>query len=156
MNQFFAAGTAFLLAGILWSLGRKPKFFGKTNIHSAGSIPPISLSINKKENDFGFKAFRQQSESSISLPFSSVEKINLRKKLFSLIRLGPVERLKAVSIASDWGDPSILPILKTGLRDSDSQVVLIAAEGIQKFKNSSRAENIQNKDRPPRNVFLMR
>ena len=62
----------------------------------------------------------------------------------------------AVKLASEWGDKSVLPILKLGLRDMDSRVVIQSAEAISKFKSHSINTNKLKKTIYPLNVFLMR
>ena len=66
------------------------------------------------------------------------------------------ERLIAVEIAGEWGDPSVIPILKIGLRDMDTRVVIKAAKAISKFRNQPIAKPTKQKISYPLNVFLMR
>tara|TARA_Y100001968_G_C19286280_1_gene681858 strand:- start:501 stop:965 length:465 start_codon:yes stop_codon:yes gene_type:complete len=154
MNQIFAGGIAFIIALWLWSKGKKPQF---------NSVFEKPLTNNRPQTDNSFvqtftskdKVDKFLSEKIIwSKPITSRDKILLRKKLMNLIQAGPEERLRAVSIASEWGHSAILPILKRGLKDSDSRVIIIAAKGIQKIQYLSK--NTQRSSRPPLNVFLMR
>ena len=75
-----------------------------------------------------------------------------------LISGGPAERLKAIHIAQEWKHSSVLTILRRGLKDSDSRVVIAAASAMQKYRgvpNSERNQEVGS-SLPPRNVALMR
>ena len=65
--------------------------------------------------------------------------------------------VRAIEKAEQWGDSTVIPILKIGLRDSDSRVVIKAAKAISKFRNHP---TIISKSKVaithPLNVFLMR
>ena len=157
MNQIFAGGIALIVTFFLWRVGKKTKL--NSTVYQ-DQIPNLSESksrllntINKKNKNFSLD---HDSLNQWSMPSTEQKQIALRKKLFKLISAGPEERLEAVSIASAWGHPSILPILRRGLKDSDSRIVLNAAIGIEKHKRGSKNSRSQESSRPPRNVFLMR
>ena len=75
-----------------------------------------------------------------------------------MIKNGPEERLQAIKISNLWGNACTLPILRIGLKDSDSRVVSEAAAAIQKHKGVHHLQDSQAREtiRPPRNVALMR
>ena len=120
MNQLVAAGAAFFLALTLLGLGKKPKTLFKTKISENLIVQPSSLVIisggKQKEN-------REIESFHFLLPKTEKQKFLLRKKLKNLISSGPGDRLIAVKTAQKWGDLSVLPILRLGLRDVDSRVV---------------------------------
>ena len=82
-----------------------------------------------------------------------------RCMLQNLLRLrmdqGPDQRLEAVRVAALWGGTQALPVLRRGLRDSDSRVVIEAAAAIESLR-SVRATQPAPSGRPPRNVARMR
>ena len=81
----------------------------------------------------------------------------LKKQLNQLIAGGPRERLQAIILSDLWGHKSILPILRRGLKDSDSDVVAAAAMAIAKHKGFSYPLDQETETRrPPRNAALMR
>jgi hypothetical protein len=49
------------------------------------------------------------------------------------------ERLEAVRIARRWGDPSVLPLLRQGLRDVHPEVVREAALALQAYRGRASA-----------------
>ncbi|KGG14713.1 MULTISPECIES: HEAT repeat domain-containing protein [unclassified Prochlorococcus] len=135
MNQIFSAGAALLLIGTLWAFGKKPKKLVNNEFSQYLPVNYPSLVLSKdgaEDQEFDLNPIHFHS------PISLKEKLSLREKLKNLISSGPDERLMAVSIAEQWGDLSTLPILRRGLRDFDSRVVVKAAEAISRFKG--RAE----------------
>ena len=66
--------------------------------------------------------------------FSNLKKSILRKEMFDLFKGSKEEKIKALKIAEFLSDKSILPILKIGLKDMDSDIVKVSAKLIQKFK----------------------
>ncbi len=158
MNQIFAGSFALILALLLWGLGKKSRlelFQGSArNLSRNQNQEQTSLVSLKKE-------FEQIQPSKASSEFShdpknTQERLKLRKNLAQLISAGPEERFLAVTIAKNWKDPAVLPILKRGLRDPDSRIVAIAAQGIERFKSSSKGSQNQESLRPPLNVSRMR
>ncbi len=66
--------------------------------------------------------------------FSSFKKSILRKEMLNLFKGSKEEKIKALKIAEFLSDKSILPILKIGLKDMDSDIVKVSAKLIHKFK----------------------
>ncbi len=66
--------------------------------------------------------------------FSNQKKSILRKEMLNLFKGSKQEKIKALKIAEFLSDKSILPILKIGLKDMDSDIVKVSAKLIQKFK----------------------
>ena len=66
--------------------------------------------------------------------FSNRNKSILRKEMLDLFKGSKEEKIKALKIAEFLSDKSILPILKIGLKDMDSDIVKVSAKLIQKFK----------------------
>ena len=156
MNQIFTAGAAFLVVLSLWGLGRKPK-----NFFSRFKEQPISIAqtelLDSAKTDQKIERFHHEDDYSKWIPPNNPkDRMDLRKKVFRLIQLGPQERMYAVQIANKWADVSLLPILRRGLKDSDSRIVVCSAEGISRFRSISKDRKPQTSSRAPRNVFLMR
>ncbi len=161
MNQVFAGATTLILAFLLWSFGKKPR------VGLLNTIGPrvlrvkdlTELTVVKRSNES--KNTQNELPPRVELkwhaPKTAQEKINLRKQVQRLMSQGPAERLKAVKICALWGNPSLLPILRRGLKDSDSQVIAAAANAIEKYRVGTNSKNNQEEtSRPPRNVALMR
>ena len=162
MNQLFAGGLAFLLAIVLWGANKKkmPIIFSKKNNSMNNNFANYSLVKQTELPAESKKSHRSTNSIHWQKIPSPLDKLNLRKNLFKLMSNGPEERLKAVKIASQFGDASFLPILRRGLKDFDIKVIEEAAKGIEqkKYSNKSISKNLQAKSSPPlpRNIFLMR
>ena len=66
--------------------------------------------------------------------FSNIKKSILRKEMLELFKGSKEEKIKALKIAEFLSDQSILPILKLGLKDMDSDIIKVSAKLIEKFK----------------------
>ena len=66
--------------------------------------------------------------------YSDFKKYILRKEMLELFKGSKEDKIKALKIAEFLSDKSILPILKLGLKDMDSDIIKVSAKLIQKFK----------------------
>ncbi len=155
MNQIFATGAAVALAVILLGLGRKPKASFTSQFSGKPQLSQNSL-VQSLDRNFEQKLDFSDEKLEFSSPVSPKEKFLLRKELKKLILSGPEERLIAIEIAARWDDLSVVPILKLGLRDMDSRVVLKAAQAISKYKSHPQKLSKKEVVNHPLNVFLMR
>ena len=155
MNQILAAGAALILAFTLWGFGKKPKKLFRARLPEDLPLSQLSLvqPLFTAVND-SFKP--NQLELGAGLPNTSQQRILRLKHLKKLISCGPEERLIAVELATVWGDSSVIPILKRGLRDMDSRVVIKSAEGISKFRSSFKPGLKKPLKVYPRNISRMR
>ena len=160
MNQVFAGATALALGLMLWVLGKKPNLSGEIDGSRIAGQRGERIALVKKVNESTSQNKLDGSQSQIvwRAPLTIKERINLRNQLFYLMDCGPEERKKAVMISDLWGHATVLPILRRGLKDSDSRVVVLAARALEKHRGVSNAPNAHksSNDRPPRNVALMR
>ena len=160
MNQVFAGGLALIIALILWSSKKQSKTsaffksekdsFSKTQVSSSSLVIDKSLQNQKprKPNNKKLKPFSNQ---------PSLNSIETKKQLTKLSSSGPIDRLLAIQIASQWKNKQALPFLRRGLKDSDSRVVIASAAAISSYKGKTmNLEKKSQASRPPRNVSLMR
>ncbi len=157
MNQFFAAGATLVFTLVLLGLGRKPKNLFKKSFSQKlpANLEQIALVLPST------KTKRQDSEAKpnnfiFRLPTNPKEHFKLTQKLKSLISSNPEEKLLAIQIAEEWGDFSVIPVLKLGLRDMDSRIAKRAAKALSRFKGCPRKIVKKKSVSYPRNVFLMR
>lgn len=66
--------------------------------------------------------------------FSDLNKSILRKEMLNLFKGSKEDKIKALRIAEFLSDKSILPVLKLGLKDMDSDIIKVSAKLMQKFK----------------------
>jgi len=161
MNQFLTGSAALIIALFLWGLGKKSRgglLGNQVDILKANlELEKLSLFHFDKGPSSNPNIHSSPSTFLWEPPRTPQEQKNLRKKLFRLIESQPDERLEAITIAGLWGHASLLPILRRGLKDSDSRVVLAAATAIQTHKGGpAKPFGTQESVRPPRNVALMR
>ena len=164
MNQLFVGGAALVLVAVLWALGRRP---GKTLLRStdATSVAAINraqlglvqASLPQPDVQVQAGSATESSDSAVFMaPISSAERISLERRLREAMDQGdPSQRLEAVRLAGEWGNASVLPLLRRGLRDADSRVVEAAATAIERHRGATRPSPAQVA-RPPRNVARMR
>tara|TARA_Y100001968_G_C18941242_1_gene518829 strand:- start:33 stop:524 length:492 start_codon:yes stop_codon:yes gene_type:complete len=163
MNEIIIATAGLSLALIIIGTGKTPHMLfsrlSKNKGISSSSNIEISLIENPKKAREQNRFLIDQAENEWKKPITSQERITLKKHLLKAITSNPKSRLKAIQAASLWGDPWVLPLLRKGLKDSDSRVVCAAAAAISKYKGkSTKSHKIKNQptSRPPRNVALMR
>ena len=160
MNQVFVGGIALIIAFILWGSKKQSKgspFLKSqnnsfTSSNATSSFVQKNKLINQKEPE-SLESFKSQS----FFNQSSLNSIETNKKLTKLISSNPDDRLLAIQIASQWKNKKAMFILRRGLKDSDSRVVIASAAAISSYKG--KTINLQKKSqatRPPRNVSLMR
>ena len=160
MNQVFVGGIALIIAFILWGSKKQSKGspFLKSqkdsfpNRNATTSFVQKKKLINQKEPES-----LKKSKSNTFSNQTSLNSIEINKKLTKLISSNPNDRLLAIQIASQWENKKAIPFLRRGLKDSDSRVVIASAAAISSYKG--KTVNLQKKpqaSRPPRNVSLMR
>ena len=89
--------------------------------------------FNEAKN-FKLKASKYNFNNSNLNNISNFKKSSLRKEMIELFKGSKGEKIKALKIAEFLSDKSILPILKLGLKDMDSDIMKLSARLIQKFK----------------------
>ena len=97
----------------------------------------LSRTIINDEKKSKFKEFKynfNNSDLNNINNFSNLRSSILRKEMLDLFKGSKEEKIKALKIAEFLSDKSILPILKIGLKDMDSDIVKVSAKLIQKFK----------------------
>ena len=163
MNEILIATAGLSLALIIFGAGKTPNILfsrlSKNKGISSSSNIEISLIQAPKKTLEKAPFLIHKSKTEWKKPITSQERIALKKHLLKAITSNPESRLDAIQTASLWGDPWVIPILRKGLKDSESSVVCAAAAAISKYKGkSTKSHTIKNQStsRPPRNVALMR
>ncbi len=162
MNQLLAGGITILIALIVWSSKSKKnnlEFNTKSsNYHyrpqqqESSLVKSIEPTIKTEESN----SFQSSSEN-FQEPKTAKEINLLKVKLSKLISGNPNDRLKAIKIASKWKNVRSIPILKRGLKDSESLIMIASAEAMNNYRGKTNKQNPKvQESRPPRNVSLMR
>ncbi|MFL0789145.1 MAG: HEAT repeat domain-containing protein [Prochlorococcus sp.] len=159
MPNFVAGAAAFVLVMVLWGLGRRPgkSLLSSTDASNVAALNRVQLSL--VESAFTppeqLSAGVPTAEPDWQAPATVQERLSLQSKLSAAMAAGPDQRLEAVQRAAHWRHVSVLPVLRQGLRDSDSRVVVAAAEAMERYRGAPRRQAAQP-GRPPRNVARMR
>ena len=111
---------------------KKEYIFNKLKTKKNFSRPTIT--DHEKSNLKVFKLNLNNSDLNNINSFSNRKKSILRKEMLDLFKGSKEDKIKALKIAEFLSDKSILPILKIGLKDMDSDIVKVSAKLIQKFK----------------------
>ena len=111
---------------------KKEYIFNKLKTKKNFSSPTINDDGKSKFKEF--KLNLNNSNLNDINNFSNQKKSILRKEMLDLFKGSKEEKIKALKIAEFLSDKSILPILKIGLKDMDSDIVKVSAKLIQKFK----------------------
>ena len=160
MNQVFVGGIALIIAFILWGSKKQSKgspfLISQKDSFSKGQVTSSELVTDKSLQNQGSTKLNNKKSKPFSKP-TSLNSIEINKKLTKLISSEPNDRLLAIQIASKWDNKKAIPFLRRGLKDSDSRVVIASAAAISSYRG--KALNLERKSqssRPPRNVSLMR
>ena len=130
MLNFFAI-VLIIFIGILLLVLKKRSF---RKLINKGKLHYVKLKKNRKNNN----KFLSNKNSYLFNPeekqSSAFYKNSQRNKMFSLFKGNKGDKLKALKIAEELADKSLLPILRKGLRDMSPEVVKLSALLIRKFK----------------------
>ena len=111
---------------------KKEYIFNK--LKTKKNLSPLTINDEGKSKLKKFKLNLNNSNLHNISNFSNHKKSILRKEMLDLFKGSKEEKIKALKIAEFLSDKSILPILKIGLKDMDSDIVKVSAKLIQKFK----------------------
>ena len=111
---------------------KKEYIFNKLKTKKKLSHPTINDDGKSKLKEF--KLTLNNSDLNNIKNLSYRKKSILRKEMLDLFKGSKEDKIKALKIAEFLSDKSILPILKIGLKDMDSDIVKVSAKLIQKFK----------------------
>ena len=153
MSQAYVGGAAAVgLAAVRYAVGRKPSkpVLRNPDVTSVAAVNRahvelVQAAVADAERGEG------DDQGDWQPPASSGEMLALQKQLRAAMNAGPDERLEAVTLAGRWGHRDLLPLLRRGLRDSDSRVVEAAAAALD-GRRGAPVPQVAKAGRPPRNV----
>ena len=154
MTQLFAGVATIVLAIVLYGLGRKPNkpLLSSTDVSEVVALNRAQVELVQQEVE---ETTKHPLVTAWHPPSTSAERLALQQTLRRSMEAGPDQRLQAIKLAGQWGHKSVLPLLRRGLHDSDSQVVEAAAAAIERHRGGIQPASAQPV-RPPRNVARMR
>lgn len=161
MNPTLFTASAALLAAVLWlALRRRPVVLLRSTDASAVAA------LNRAQIERPLVAVAASPSSpatpaprSLPLAGQGLERRLLLRDIQAGVRADAAQRLAAIELAGRWGHPTVLPLLRRGLRDVDPAVVAAAAAALERFRGCPRLRQARasaQASAPPRNVARTR
>ena len=163
MNTQSVGALAAFLAVLIWvGSRRKPTPFASLDASAVAALNRAQISLvqlNLVDPKDELSSARSSSTNSAcwDLPAAPREQAAFLKSLQAQLAGDTGERLAAMQAARAWGHRATLPLLKRGLRDSSLEVVLEAAQAMERFRGRCTPV-VSPKPQPrfPRNAALTR
>ena len=151
--QSFGAVAAFL-AVLIWVLSRrKPTPFASLDASAVAALNRAQISLVQQN----VEPSSPTAAESLSLPADPRQQAVFLKTLHDQLAGDTGERLAAMQAARAWGHRATLPLVKRGLRDANLEVVLAAAQAMERFRGRSTPVGSPKLQlRLPRNAALTR
>jgi HEAT repeat protein len=154
MNTQSIGALAAFLAVLIWALGRrKPAAFASLDASAVAALNRAQISLVQQN----VERSSPSPDTSWPMPADPREQAAFLKTLHHQLAGDTAQRLAAMQAARAWGHRATLPLLKRGLRDANLEVVLEAAQAMERFRGRSAAsEAPKPQSRLPRNASLTR
>ena len=153
MTQALSGAAIALVIAVCWVLGR-PK---RTILRSTDTSVIAALNRGQMElvipAEVRAEAKRQALAAQLPAPSDRRGRLELLQQLERSFLKGGLARREAMELCVAWGHRDALPLIRRGLRDTDSQVALLAAGAMDGFRGrTSPAVASAQAAKPPRNV----
>ena len=161
-TQSFGALAAFLAVLIWVGSRRKPTPFASLDASAVAALNRAQISLvqhNLVDPNDELSSAPSSSATAMNwaLPADPREQAAFLKGMHAQLAGDTGERLAAMQAARAWGHRATLPLLKRGLRDSNLEVVLEAAQAMERFRGRcTPVGSSKPQPRLPRNAALTR
>ena len=165
MTQALSGAAIAAVIAVCWLLGRpRPKLLRSTDASGVAALNRQQMErvlesgdgpLNPDEIAAGEQTADLAIDASFGWPRSSRERVLLLAQLEAQFRQGGAARHQAMTIAAAWGHRAALPLLRRGLRDTNPEVVALAASAMGRFRGTT-APAAQPAAKAPRNVSRTR
>jgi len=154
MNTQSFGALAACLAVVIWIVSRrKPTPFASLDASAVAALNRAQISLVQQNAERSSPT----PEASWPLPADPREQAAFLKTLHHQLTGDTDQRLAAMRAARAWGHRATLPLLKRGLRDANLDVVLEAAQAMERFRGrSTPLGSPKAQPRLPRNAALTR
>jgi len=163
MNTQSVGALAAFLAVLIWVVSRrKPTPFASLDASAVAAlnraqISLVQLNLVDPNDELSSAPSSSTTAASWALPADPREQAAFLKGLHAQLAGDTGERLAAMQAARAWGHRATLPLLKRGLRDANLEVVLAAAQAMERFRGRSTPVGSPKLQlRLPRNAALTR
>jgi len=157
MNTQSVGALAAFLAVLIWVVSRrKPTPFASLDASAVAALNRAQISLVQHNAEL-FSAYSSAIAAGWALPTDPREQAAFLKGLQAQLAGDTGERLAAMQAARAWGHRATLPLLKRGLRDANLEVVLEAAQAMERFRGRcTPVMSAKPQPRLPRNAALTR
>lgn len=158
MNTQSVGALAAFLAVLIWvGSRRKPTPFASLDASAVAALNRAQILLVQHDAERLSASSSSAAAASWALPADSREQVAFLKSLHAQLAGDTGERLAAMQAARAWGHRATLPLLKRGLRDSNLEVVLEAAQAMERFRGRcTPVGSPKPQPRLPRNAALTR
>jgi hypothetical protein len=163
MNTQSVGALAAFLAVLIWvGSRRKPTPFASLDASAVAALNRAQISLvqrNLVDPNDELSSAKSSSATAMNwaLPADPRGQAAFLKGLQAQLAGDTGERLAAMQAARAWGHRATLPLLKRGLRDSSLEVVLEAAQAMERFRGRcTPVGSSKPQPRLPRNAALTR
>ena len=163
MNTQSVGALAAFLAVLIWvGSRRKPTPFASLDASAVAALNRAQISLVKDNlvdpnDELSSATSSSATAMNWALPADPREQAAFLKALQAQLTGDTGERLAAMQAARAWGHRATLPLLKRGLRDSNLEVVLEAAQAMERFRGRyAPVGALKPQPRLPRNAALTR
>jgi len=161
-TQSFGALAAFLAVLIWVGSRRKPTPFASLDASAVAALNRAQISLVQRNlvdpnDELSSAPSSSATAMNWALPADPRGQAAFLKGLQAQLAGDTGERLAAMQAARAWGHRATLPLLKRGLRDSNLEVVLEAAQAMERFRGRcTPVGSSKPQPRLPRNAALTR
>ena len=163
MNPQSVGAVAAFFAVLIWVVSRrKPTTFASLDASAVAAlnraqISLVQLNLVHPNDELSSAPSSSATAASWALPADPREQAAFLKSLHAQLAGDTDGRLAAMQAARAWGHRATLPLLKRGLRDSNLEVVLEAAQAMERFRGRyAPVGALKPQPRLPRNAALTR
>ena len=158
MNTQSVGALAAFLAVLIWVvIRRKPTPFASLDASAVAALNRAQISLVQHNAELLSASSSSATAASWALPADPREQTAFLAGLHAQLAGDTGERLAAMQAARAWGHRATLPLLKRGLRDSSLEVVLEAAQAMERFRGRcTPVVSPKPQPRLPRNAALTR
>jgi hypothetical protein len=163
MNTQSVGALAAFLAVLIWVVSRrKPTPFASLDASAVAALNRAQISLVQRNlvdpnDELSSATSSSATAMNWALPADPRGQAAFLKGLQAQLAGDTGERLAAMQAARAWGHRATLPLLKRGLRDSNLDVVLEAAQAMERFRGRcTPVVSPKPQPRLPRNAALTR
>jgi hypothetical protein len=161
MTQALSGAAIAAVVAVCWLLGRpRPRILRSTDASAVAALNRSRMELVLARESEATEPGDAEPETAEAITLPTPADQRGRRRLLGQLEqqflAGGEQRRQALAVCATWRHRDTLPLLRRGLRDSDSQVAALAAEAMAHFRGRTAAPVQPVQARPPRNVSRTR